>query len=212
MLTLQSNDPVAMAVVSAVQKGDVDGLKRLLTVPSDLVKARIVDASGTARSLLHVAADWPGHFANGAQTVTTLVAAGADVNASMSSAQPKHAETPLHWAASSNDIAVLDALPTEEPTSRPQEPSSPTDPRCRMQLCSRSGMLPEGCLSGRRSDNVLASRESGAAGSGAGVPRTARCRAGSGNYECILARVPGRPIGNGSVPAGSRSRPQLDRP
>jgi ankyrin repeat protein len=28
----------------------------------------------------------------------------------MSSAQPKHAETPLHWAASSNDIAVLDAL------------------------------------------------------------------------------------------------------
>ena len=110
MLTLQSNDPVAMAVVSAIQKGDVDGLKRLLTEHSDLAKTRIVDVSGTARSLLHVAADWPGHFANGAQTVTTLVAAGADVNASMSSTQPKHAETPLHWAASSNDIAVLDAL------------------------------------------------------------------------------------------------------
>ena len=110
MLTLQSNDPVAMAVVSAIQKGDVDGLKRLLAEHSGLAKARIVEASGAARSLLHVAADWPGHFANGAQTVRTLVAAGADVNASMSSTQPKHAETPLHWAASSNDIAVLDAL------------------------------------------------------------------------------------------------------
>jgi hypothetical protein len=76
MFTLQSNDPVAMAVVSSIRKGDVDGLKRLLTDHSDLAKARIADASGTARSLLHVAADWPGHFANGAQTVTTLVAAG----------------------------------------------------------------------------------------------------------------------------------------
>jgi len=108
MLNLQANDPVAMAVVSAIQKGDVDGLKHLIAAHPGLAKATIVDASGTARSLLHVAADWPGHFLNGARTVTALVEAGADVNASVISTQ--HAETPLHWAASSNDVAVLEAL------------------------------------------------------------------------------------------------------
>jgi ankyrin repeat protein len=42
--------------------------------------------------------------------VAALVAAGADVNAHMESTRPSHRETPLHWAASSNDVAVLDAL------------------------------------------------------------------------------------------------------
>ncbi len=36
-----------------------------------------------------------------------LVAAGADVNARF---RGPHGETPLHWAASSDDVAVLDAL------------------------------------------------------------------------------------------------------
>lgn len=60
-----------------------------------------------SRSLLHVATDWPGHFPNGPETVAVLVAAGADVNARF---RGPHDETPLHWAASSNDVAVLDAL------------------------------------------------------------------------------------------------------
>jgi len=92
MLNLQANDPVAVAVVSAIQKGDVDGLTCLLAEHPALANARIVDGSGTARSLLHVAADWPGHFPNGARTVTALVDAGADVNATVIST--KHAETP----------------------------------------------------------------------------------------------------------------------
>jgi uncharacterized protein len=54
-----------------------------------------------------VATDWPGHFPNGAATVALLVAAGVDVNARF---RGPHAETPLHWAASSNDVDVLDAL------------------------------------------------------------------------------------------------------
>ena len=59
------------------------------------------------RSLLHVVADWPGHFPNVASTVKVLVDAGADVNARFTG---PHTETPLHWAASSDDIEVLDAL------------------------------------------------------------------------------------------------------
>jgi ankyrin repeat protein len=39
--------------------------------------------------------------------VAALIAAGADVNAQCIG---PHSETPLHWAASSYDIAVLDAL------------------------------------------------------------------------------------------------------
>ena len=61
----------------------------------------------SAGSLLHVVTDWPGHFPNGARTVAVLVAGGADVNARF---QGPHAETPLHWAASNDDVAVLDAL------------------------------------------------------------------------------------------------------
>jgi ankyrin repeat protein len=49
---------------------------------------------------------WPGHFPNGAATVATLIAYGADVNARCTG---QHAEAPLHWAASSDDVSVLDA-------------------------------------------------------------------------------------------------------
>jgi uncharacterized protein len=42
------------------------------------------------------------------RVVARLVAAGADVNAH--SRFSAHTETPLHWAASSDDVAVLDAL------------------------------------------------------------------------------------------------------
>ena len=60
-----------------------------------------------SRTLLHVATDWPGHFPNGPATVFALIEAGADVNARFSGS---YSETPLHWAASSDDVAVLDVL------------------------------------------------------------------------------------------------------
>jgi ankyrin repeat protein len=60
-----------------------------------------------SRTLLHVVTDWPGHYPNGPQTVAALVAAGADVNGRFAG---PHTETPLHWAASSDDVPVLDAL------------------------------------------------------------------------------------------------------
>lgn len=111
MLTLPGDDPRAVAVTSAIRSGDGELLKRLFIETPGLASARIVDARGVSRTLLHLVADWPGHFPNGAVTVALLIAAGADVNAVVLEPDPKRPrETPLHWAASSDDVAVLDAL------------------------------------------------------------------------------------------------------
>src|SRR5262249_53885849 len=111
MSRIPHDDARAVEVVAAIRSGDVERLKRLLDENTGLATSRIVDARGVARTLLHVAADWPGHFPNGAQTVATLIAAGADANAAVDHPrQHDSAETPLHWAASSNDVALLDAL------------------------------------------------------------------------------------------------------
>jgi uncharacterized protein len=103
VLNIGKNDPLGVTVVQAIRTGDLDGLRRLLNDNPGLVTARI-----DGRTLLHVVADWPGHFPNGAAMVTVLIAAGADPNAS--AAENSVDETPLHWAASSDDVAVLDAL------------------------------------------------------------------------------------------------------
>jgi ankyrin repeat protein len=52
--------------------------------------------------------DWPGHREHGPELLALLVAAGADVNAAFGG--PEHDETPLHWAASNDDVAMVDAL------------------------------------------------------------------------------------------------------
>ncbi len=109
MATLSTEDPVAVAVVSALHRGDVAALHRLLAEHAALATSRLGDddPDGMSRTLLHVVTDWPGHFPRGAVSVAVLVEAGADVNARF---RGPHGETPLHWAASSDDVAVLDAL------------------------------------------------------------------------------------------------------
>jgi hypothetical protein len=59
------------------------------------------------RTLLHVLTDWPGFRPRRLESLAVLVAAGADVNAPFVGA---HAETPLHWAASADDVELIDAL------------------------------------------------------------------------------------------------------
>lgn len=105
-LTFPEDDPLAVAVVAAIHTGDVDGLNQLLKQHPSLAAAYIAGGDGVARSLLHVATDWPGDFPNNVGVVVTLVKAGADVNAR----NPPHTETPLHWAASSDSVGVIDAL------------------------------------------------------------------------------------------------------
>lgn len=111
MVTIHPDAPLALAVVKAIHSGDTVALKQILHEHPELATARIGDIDGVeggmSRTLLHVATDWPGHFPNGAATVAILVAAGTEVNARFIGA---HTETALHWAASNDDIEVLNAL------------------------------------------------------------------------------------------------------
>ena len=93
----------AAAAVEAISSGDTRTLKRLLREDSNLANTRIDDK----RTLLHVATDWPGHFPNNTETIAELIASGADVNAEFVG---RHSETPLHWAASSDDVGAIDVL------------------------------------------------------------------------------------------------------
>ena len=105
MTSFSHEEVVARAAVQAVRTGDLPTLARLLAENPELASTPLPGHGG--RTLLHVVTDWPGHFPNSAATIRLLVEAGADVNAASGGG---HAETPLHWAASSDDIEALDAL------------------------------------------------------------------------------------------------------
>ncbi|MCW0213751.1 MAG: ankyrin repeat domain-containing protein [Pseudonocardia sp.] len=90
------------SAVDAVREGRVEALEALLGEHPSLAGAR----PDGVRTLLHVVADWPGHFPRGAETVAALARAGAEPDSRFAG----KGETPLHWAASSGDVAVLDAL------------------------------------------------------------------------------------------------------
>jgi hypothetical protein len=110
-MRLREDDPLAGELVSAIRQGDVDGLQHLLATHPGLAAARIEAHRGGARTPLHIATDWPGFFPNGARVVAALIAAGGDANDRGEGAdgQPGN-ESPLHWAASSDDAEVAEAL------------------------------------------------------------------------------------------------------
>lgn len=108
-MLLAGDHPLAKTATRAVQAGDLEGLRAVLEQHRGLANTVIgdLDPDGMSRSLLHAATDWPGHYPNNVAVVKLLVEYGADVNARFTG---PHTETPLHWAASSNDVDVLDAL------------------------------------------------------------------------------------------------------
>ena len=115
MTTIADDEPLAVAVTGAIRAGDLEALARLLATNPGLATTRIAQSDcdddqgpDAGRTLLHLATDWPGNHPNGAATVRALVDAGADVNARCRG--PESAETPLHWAASSNDVDAIDTL------------------------------------------------------------------------------------------------------
>ena len=118
MLELTDSDALASGAITAIHAGDVAALESLLREQPGLATAAsslAVAKGGGARTLLHIVTDFPGNYPNGAAIVATLIAAGADVNARFGGA---HTETPLHWAASCDDVAVLDKLLDLAPISK----------------------------------------------------------------------------------------------
>jgi ankyrin repeat protein len=100
--------PQAREVTAAIRSGTAAELRELLREHPALARARIASADGNeSRTPLHVVTDWPGNVPEAATKIGVLVAAGADVDARFVG---PHTETPLHWAASSDDVEALDAL------------------------------------------------------------------------------------------------------
>jgi uncharacterized protein len=106
-MNLGPTDPSAVRLTEAIRSGALDELARLLEAQPELAKARIGGWRGGWRTPLHVVADWPGYFPNGPTVVRLLIEAGADPSAPSAEGP---SETPLHWAASSDDVDVAAAL------------------------------------------------------------------------------------------------------
>jgi len=105
---ISDTDPHAQCVVQYIKNGELDSLKSWLGKNQGLADCYILKSNGPeGRSLLHIATDWPGHFPRVDETIRLLVKAGADVNARFTGNTP---ETPLHWAASSNDVNAVISL------------------------------------------------------------------------------------------------------
>lgn len=97
---------VAAALARAVRGGDVEGLKALVADHPDLVTGPLGGPFKT-RTALHIVTDWPGYFPNGPEIARLLLDTGADPN--YRDSEPG-SETPLHWAASSDDVDVASVL------------------------------------------------------------------------------------------------------
>jgi ankyrin repeat protein len=91
-------------LVAAIRTGDADAVERLVASDPALASSPLGGRCKT-RTPLHVVTDWPGYFPNGPEVVRVLIAAGADPDT-----RSPGDETPLHWAASSDDVDVAAAL------------------------------------------------------------------------------------------------------
>ncbi|EON99945.1 putative ankyrin protein [Phaeoacremonium minimum UCRPA7] len=104
---IDKEDKRVAPAIAAIRTGDIDALTACLSGDPALATAYI-GTSSEARTLLHILADWPGNLAAGPDAARALIAAGADVMAPF--VGDAHSETPLHWAASNDDVALLDVL------------------------------------------------------------------------------------------------------
>ncbi len=98
---------VAIAMIAAVRGGDIGTMRRLVDEHPGLASSRLGGAAG-GKTPLHVVTDWPGYFPKGPEIARLLVDAGAVVDARGD--DDERGETPLHWAASSDDAAVAAVL------------------------------------------------------------------------------------------------------
>jgi len=109
-LTLPHGHPDAVELTRLIHSGDVNGLRQLLTARPELATARMIGRKGRDggwRTPLHAATDWPGYFPAAPIAAALLIEAGADPNDDSGGDRP---ETPLHWAASTDDVDVAIVL------------------------------------------------------------------------------------------------------
>ncbi len=104
-MEIDADDPVGLELFIAIRGGDLPTVQRLLDARPGLAGARLRIAKG--RTPLLVVADWPGYHPNGPEVARLLLDAGADPNIAGEGNRP---ETPLHWAASSDNVDVADVL------------------------------------------------------------------------------------------------------
>jgi len=105
---LPSDDPLAIKLTAALKQGDVERLSHLLASEPDLAACVVRSEKGGGRTPLHLFADWPGRIANAAAIVQLLKRHGADLDAA--TVDMWHRETALHWAASNDDVVLIDVL------------------------------------------------------------------------------------------------------
>jgi len=101
--TLPDTDRVAIELLRVIKLGDAQQLSLMLAEDPGLASCWINSVTP-----LHHFADAPGHRRGAAAVVNALAAAGADLNAHARDSW--HHETPLHWAASNDDVELIDAL------------------------------------------------------------------------------------------------------
>lgn len=101
-----SREAPVEVLVTAIHAGDVDTVQRIVSEAPELAREPLGGRFKT-RTALHVVCDWPGYFPNGPQIARMLIAAGGDPN--YRDSEPR-SETPLHWAASSDDVDVAAEL------------------------------------------------------------------------------------------------------
>ena len=104
---MDQTDQVATELTLAIKGGNIPALERLLATRPGLASERTTGRKGGTSTPLHIVTDWPGYFPNGPAIVRILIEADADPNALTSPGKP---ETPLHYAASSDDADVAEAL------------------------------------------------------------------------------------------------------
>jgi ankyrin repeat protein len=114
MNIISSEDPFAVELRLAILSGDGAEVKRLVSERPELATASFGSVERGTGTGLHFVAGWPGYYPNGPEIVHTLVDAGADPNArttSRGSSTPgPGSESPLHYAASNDDVDVAVAL------------------------------------------------------------------------------------------------------
>lgn len=93
---------------AAVESGDIDTLKKLIAEDPQLVNKTTAD---NPRTLLHTLCDYPAHRPRCRESAEILIRSGANVNARAKfEGKTDPGETPLHWAASSDDAEMIEVL------------------------------------------------------------------------------------------------------